>query len=100
MPYWTNLSMINSGYEGCSVNDFYQNEHLVTYRVSQYEPDFVLVFLGLADAAWFSNTSSFEIEYRWLLDTIIQQCNNECQLLLVKFSWSRTVLTPFQESHD
>ena len=98
MPYWTNLSIINSGIAGCSVNDFYESAHLVNYRVSQYEPDFVLVFLGLADAAWFSNAGSFEIEYRWLIDTIMQQ-NNESQLLLVKFSWARSVITPFQESH-
>ena len=98
MPYWANLSIINSGIAGCSVKSYYKSEYLVNNRVSQYEPDFVLVFLGLADAAWYNEVGTFEIEYRWLIDTIIQQ-NNNSQLLLVKFSWANSVITPFMESH-
>ncbi len=98
MPYWANLSIINSGIAGCSVREYYENEHLVNHRVSQYDPDFVLVFLGLADVVWYNNASTFEIEYRWLIDTIMQHVN-ESQLLLVKFSWARSVITPRMESH-
>jgi lysophospholipase L1-like esterase len=98
MQYWVDLEITNSGIAGDSVRIYYENEHLVNHRVSQYEPDFVLVFLGLADTAWYSNVGTFETEYRWLINTIIQQ-NEDSQLLLVKYSWASTVITPFMESH-
>ena len=98
MPYWADLVIINSGRGGDSVKAYYQREYLINHRVSQHEPDFVLVFLGLADTAWYFNVSAFEIEYRWLIENLILQ-NEGSQLLLVKYSWARTVITPYMESH-
>ena len=98
MPYWNALSVVNSGLAATSVNSFYNNEALVNQRVSQYNPDYILVFLGLADAAWYGNEYTFEREYKWLIRTIIQQ-NNESQLLLTKFSWASTASLTDQESH-
>ncbi len=98
MPYWNALSVVNSGLAATSVNSFYNNEALVNQRVSQYNPDYILVFLGLADAAWYGNEYTFKREYKWLIQTIIQQ-NNESQLFLTKFSWASTASLQDQESH-
>jgi len=74
----------------CSVKLYYEHQYMVTQRISQYNPDFVLVFMGLADASMYSDHVSFERAYRWLIDTIRQECNKS-QLLLVKFSWTSLV---------
>jgi lysophospholipase L1-like esterase len=96
MPYWNNLSIVNSGIPDCSVRLYYDHQYMVDQRVSQYNPDFILVFLGLADASWYADPVTFERDYRWLIDTIRLQCNKS-QLLLVKFSWASSVPLGDQE---
>jgi len=90
MPYWNDLSVVNSGIPACSVRLYYDHQYMVTQRISQYNPDYVLVFLGIADASSYRDVVRFEKEYRWLIETILRQCNGS-QLLLVKFSWTSLV---------
>ncbi|MFW9917106.1 MAG: SGNH/GDSL hydrolase family protein [Candidatus Thorarchaeota archaeon] len=98
MDKWSNLTSINSGKNGDSVLNFYEDTQRVTDRVSKYLPDYVMVFLGLADASYYNNESRFYVHYHWLVDTLTSQ-NPDAQLFLVRFSWAATVSESSQENH-
>lgn len=98
MPYWNNLTAINSGRGGNSVGRYYRDESRVNSEISVYNPSFVVIFLGLADASWYNNETAFSIQYDWLIKDIMEQ-NPQAKLLIVKFSWAQTVSVKAQGSH-
>lgn len=98
MPYWNNLNFVNSGIRGFSVNYYYQNEELITDKILKFNPTFIMIYLGLADASWYKNETYFTIQYEWLIEKLIDE-NPQINLLIVKFSWAGSAGFLPLESH-
>lgn len=96
--YWNENTLINSARANNAIRDYYQNNNQINTHIIDHNPDWLCIALGLADAAFYYNQSQFRIEYRWLVDKVLEELPN-ITIILMRFTWTATLSIHVMEAH-
>jgi len=82
------VNLINSGMNGFSVRTYYKNEDLIKEKITDHEPNYILICLAPGDR---SDLATYELHYDYLITKILEHnsTNNGKlrQIYLAKFMW-------------
>lgn len=82
---WNESRLVNSGQNGLAASDLFGDGGKIMEKVSNFNPQYVIVFLGSVDLSY-RNATDFQGYYNWLLDELYTQLPS-VNLLLVEFPW-------------
>ena len=90
--YWNEINIINSARSLNAIREYYNDANRIMTHALDYNPNWLCINLGLADAAFYGNESQFKIEYRWLVDNVLEEQPN-ITIILTRFTWTQTLFT-------
>lgn len=88
--YWNEINIINSARSLNAIREYYKDANRIMTHSLDYNPNWLCINLGLADAAFYGNESQFKIEYRWLVDKVLEEQPN-ITIILTRFTWTQTL---------